>query len=202
MTLFEYRQHYADLNNRISHAQAELDDELISTKDEFHKLYQRQQVIDKCWFVSHLDYFLKHKQRFQSSNELGHIIIDFLTLYRYAGLAGGAAFSSKSGCKIFLKDLLNLWDEGFTYQGYPIIAYEWYIHEGKKIIITYVKNCRIEVVSTGYLTTKNPLELPEKVLKKVQQANVYSRYPDWQTYKTIDVVRNVLNKKESGDEMA
>lgn len=201
MTLQDYRRHYADLNDKISQAQAELDDELVTTKDEFNKLYQRQQVIDKCWFVTHLDFFLKYKKRFQSDYGLGHIIIDFLALYRYAGLVGGAAFSSKSGCKIFLKDLLSLWDNGFTYQGNPIIGYEWYIHEGKKIIITYVKNCRIEVASTNYLRTKNPLELPEEIIKKVQQANICNKYPDWHTYKTIDVVRRVLNKKEIGDEM-
>ena len=201
MTLQEYRRHYADLNDKISQAQAELDDDLVTTKDEFSKLYQRQQVIDKRWFVNNLSFILKYKKHFQSDYGLSQIIIDFLTLYRYAGLVGGAAFNPEYGCKIFIKDLLNLWDEGFTYNGYPIIEYEQYIHQGKKIIITYVKNCRIEVVSTDYLMTQNPLQLPEDILKKVQQANVYYKYPDWQTYKTIDVVRRVLNKKEIGDEM-
>ena len=77
------------------------------------------------------------------------------------------------------------------------------IYHGIKIKITYVKNGRIEVVSTGYLRTKNPLELPDELMKKVRQANVSHQYiyQNWQTYKTIDVVRNVLNKKETYDEV-
>ena len=83
-------------------------------------------------------------------------------------------------------------------------GYEKYIHEGIKIKITYVKNCRIEVVSTSFIRGKNPLELPEELLKKVRQANVAHKYiyQNWQTYKTIDVVRNVLDKKKTGDEVA
>jgi hypothetical protein len=44
---------------------------------------------------------------------------------------------------------------------------------------------------------KNPLELPKEIVQKVKKANVSLKYPDWQTYKTIDLVRNVLDKKES-----
>lgn len=203
MNLIQFRQHYADLNNQIFQAQNTLDDELASTKDEFQKLYKQQQELDKEWFVSNLSFILKYKKHFQSDYGLSQIIIDFLTLYRYAGLVGGAAFNPNYGCKIFIKDLLNLWDEGFTYNGYPIIGYEQYIHQGKKIIITYVKNCRIEVVSTDYLMTQNPLQLPEEIMKKVRKANVSHKYmyQDWQTYKTIDVVRRVLNKWEISDEM-
>lgn len=204
MNLNEYRQRYADIYQKIQSAEQELRHELAATKDKFDKLYQRQQDIDKRWFVANLNFFLKHKKHFTSDFGLSQIIVDFLTLYLHGGLVGGAGFGTSPDCKISIKDLLNLWDEGFTYKGYPIIAYEKYVYHGFKIKITYVKNCRIEVVSTDYLRTKNPLELPEEILKKVRQANVAHKYiyQNWQTYKTIDVVRNVLNKKESGDEVA
>lgn len=203
MTLSEYRQRYADIYHKIQTAEQELRHELITTKDEFDKLYQRQQEIDKRWFISRLDFFLKHKKHFTSDFGLSQIIVDFLNLYQYGGLVGGAGFGGNLCHKISIKDLLTLWDEGFTYQGYPIIAYEKYVYHGIKIKITYVKNCRIEVVSTDYVY-KNPLELPEELLKKVRQANVAHKYvyQNWQTYKTIDVVRNVLDKKETGDEVA
>jgi len=70
MTLQQYRQRYADLYNKIQTAQRESDHELASTKDEFDKLYQRQQDIDKRWFISHLDFFLKHKKHFTSNYQL------------------------------------------------------------------------------------------------------------------------------------
>jgi len=204
MNLNEYRQRYADIYQKIQTTEQELRNELAATKSAFDKLYQRQQDIDKRWFVANLNFFLKHKKHFTSDFGLSQIIVDFLTLYHTAGLCGGAGFGSELDVKITIKDLLNLWDDGFTYKGYPIIGYEKYIHDGIKIKITYVKNCRIEVVSTDYLRTKNPLELPEEILKKVRQANVAHKYiyQNWQTYKTIDVVRNVLNKKETCDEVA
>ena len=203
LSLNDYRQRYADFYHKIQTAEQELRHELASTKDKFDKLYQRQQDIDKRWFISHLDFFLKHKKHFQSHFGLDEIIIDFLTLYLHGGLVGGAGFGTSPDCKIKISDLLTLWDNGFTYKGYPIIAYEKYVYHGFKIKITYVKNCRIEVVSTDYLRTKNPLELPEELLKKVRQANVAHKYiyQNWQTYKTIDVVRNVLDKKKSGNEV-
>ena len=204
MTLSEYRQRYADIYHKIQTAEQKLRHELITTKDEFDKLYQRQQEIDKRWFVANLDFFLKHKKHFTSDFGLSQIIVDFLNLYQYGGLVGGAGFGGNLCHKITIKDLLNLWNDGFTYEDYPIIAYEKYVYHGIKIKITYVKNCRIEVVSTGFIRGKNPLELPEELLKKVRQANVAHKYvyQNWQTYKTIDVVRNVLDKKETGDEVA
>ena len=201
MTLKEYRQRYADLYNKIQTAEQELNRELAATQTAFDKRFQWQKEIDKRWFVANLDFFLKYKKHFTSHFGLDEIIIDFLTLFHLAGMVGGAGFGTSLDYKISIKDLLTLWDEGFTYQGYPIIAYEKYIHEGIKIKITYVKNCRMEVVSTDYLY-KNPLELPKEILKKVRQANLAQQqiYQNWQTYKTIDMVRKILDKKEKCDE--
>lgn len=200
--LNDYRQRYADIYQKIQTAEQELRHELITTKDEFDKLYQRQQKIDKRWFVANLDFFLKYKKHFTSDFGLSQIIVDFLTLYHTAGLCGGAGFGSDLDVKITIKDLLTLWSDGFTHKGYPIICYERYIHNGIKIRISYVKNCRIEVVSTDYLRTKNPLALPLELLEKVRKANLAYKhqYQNWQTYKTIDVVRNVLEKKELSDD--
>lgn len=202
MTLNDYRQRYADLYNKVNQAQQELDHELVATEKEFSKLYQRQQEVDKRWFVANLDFFLKYKKHFTSDFGLSQIIVDFLTLYHTAGLCGGAGFGSELDIKITIKDLLTLWNDGFIYKGYPIICYERYLHEGVKIKITYIRKGRIEVASTGYLRSKNPLALPDEILEKVQKANLAHKYQyqNWQTYKTIDVVRNVLNKKESGDD--
>ncbi len=194
MNLQDYRRHYADLYNKIETAKQEFTGELTATRETFDKLYRQQQEIDKRWFVANLDFFLKHKARFQSSSGLGEIIIDFFTLDYFAGLVGGFGFCSGRECKVYLKDLLRLWDEGFTYRGYPIVGYESYTHHGRKIIISYIKNGRIEVASTGYLTGQNPLELPKEITEKVKKVDVSNKYPHWQTYKTIDVVRNVLDQ--------
>lgn len=197
MTLQNYRQRYAEFYKKITQAEQNLNAELEATKIKFDQLFKQQQEIDKRWFAAHLDFFLKYKEHFRSDTGLGEIIIDFLPIFRCAGMVGGAAFSSCRGFKIKLGDLLDLWDNGFTYRGYPIISYEKYIRYGVKIIITYVKNGRIETTSTGYLTNKNPLALPEKLMTKVAAANIFREYPNWRTYKTIDTVRNVLDKKLS-----
>ena len=201
MTLNDYRQRYADLYNKVNQAQQELDHELVATEKEFNKLYQRQQDIDKRWFVANSDFFFKHKKHFQSDFGLSQIIIDFLLPYRNAGMVGGAAWNSSSEYKIYLKDLFNLWDDGFCYEGNPIISYQVITHYGQKIIIDYIKNGRIERISREHKDGKNPLALPSELLEKVRKANLAFKhqYQNWQTYKMIDVVRNVLEKKESGD---
>lgn len=204
MTLSEYRQRYADIYQKIQTAEQELRHELVATEKEFNKLYQRQQEVDKRWFVANLDFFLKYKKHFTSDFGLSQIIVDFLTLYHFGGLVGGAGFGSSYDCKITIKDLLNLWDEGFTHKGFPIVCYERYIHNGIKVRISYIRNGRIEAASTGYIQGKNPLELPQEVIDKVKKANLAFKYQyqNWQTYKTIDVIRNVLNKKETCYEVA
>jgi len=200
MNLKQYRQRYADLYDKVKFAQNELDCEVASTKDDFNELYQRQKNIDRQWFAANLNYILKHKKPFQSYLGLGGIVIDFLNLYYGAYMVAGVAFDVGAefrNFKILVKDLLTLWDEGFTYQGFPIIGYEKYIHWGEKIRITYIENGSIKEVSTDFMKEKNPLELPKEIVQKVKKANVSLKYPDWQTYKTIDLVRNVLDKKES-----
>ena len=96
LSLNDYRQRYADIYNKIQTAEQELRNELASTKDKFDKLYQRQQDINKRWFISHLDFFLKHKKHFTSDFALSQIIVDFLTLYHFGGLVGGASLKRDS----------------------------------------------------------------------------------------------------------
>lgn len=198
MTLNDYRQRYAGLYDKIQTAEQELRHELAATEKEFNKLYQRQQEIDKRWFVASSSYFLKYKKHFTSDFGLSRIIIDFLLLYRNAGMVGGAAWDSSSDYKIRLKDLINLWDNGFCYKGNPIISYQVITHYGRKVIIDYIKNGRIERISKDNKEGKNPLELPNELIKKVQEANIAykQQYQNWQTYRTIDAVRKVSDKRD------
>lgn len=196
MNLQEYRQYYADLNDKIAQAKKNFEYELLTTKDEFYKLYRGKQESDRQWFVANIDFFIKNKEKFSSHYGLGEIIIDFFNIGFHGGMAGGAAFATSPFNKIYIGDLLNLWSEGFTYQGYPIVEYAKYSHHGVKIKIKYIKNKRIEEVSTEFITGKNPLELPEEVMKKFRGTNVSDKYPDWKIYKTIDVVRNVINRRK------
>lgn len=197
MTLKEYRQRYADLYQKIQTAQKNLDIELMATKNAFDKLFCKRQEADRRWFAAHLDFFLKHRNHFQSDFSLSEIIIDFLKPCFYTGMVGCFAFTSGLNFKIRIKDLFPFWDEGFTYKGFPILQYEVYSHHGTLIKISYVKDGRIEVVSVkSRAGTENPLKLPDELLKKIGKSNIFPNYPDWQTYKTIDLVRNVLNKSE------
>ena len=195
MNLREYRQRYADFYNKIQTAKDELNSELFATQKEFDELYCRQQEIDKRWFAGNLDYIIRHREHFQKSG-LGDIIIDFLLLYCNSGMVGGFAWGSSSDYKIRLKDLLSLWQKGFTYEGFPIISYHVIIHYGHKIRLEYVKNGHIEVVYRECVDGKNPLELPNELISEVKSQDISYKYPSWQTYQTIDQIRNVLEKKE------
>lgn len=195
MTLSDYRQHYADLFNKIQTAQSNLDDYLYETRDSFSRLYKKQQEIDKRWFVAHLDYILRHKDEFTQSEQLNNIVIDFLLPYRSAGMVAGFAWNSSEEYKIYLKDLINLWDSGFCYEGNPIISYQVICHYGRKIILEYVQNGRIKQITKEYKNGSNPLELSKELISQVNAYDISDQYPDWKIYKRIDLIRNALEKR-------
>lgn len=198
MTLDDYRQRYADLLSLVNSVKSNFESYLYETKKEFQRLYLYEQLYNKQWFATHLDYILRHQTHFQNS-ELGKIVIDFLWLYREAGYAAGVAWDSAERYKIYLKDLIHLWDNGFTYKGYPIISYQVIIHNGKKIIIDYVKNRQIETATQEYENGFNSLELPNQLISSVKSLNVADQYPDWTIYKTINIIRDTIEHRKSGN---
>ena len=194
MNLNEYRQHYADLQEKVTAAQNELDSALVVTQKKFNKLYAHQQMLDKSWFVRNLSFILKHKEFFKKGIT-GNVVVDFLTLYRSAGMVAGAGWGSSFDFKVYLKDLIDLWDNGFTYNGYPIISYNIIIHNGYRIMLEYVKLDHLETVSRSDQKGENPLHLPKEIIEKVKSCDITDKYPDWTIYNTISVIRKVLDKE-------
>ncbi len=196
MILEEYRSRYAILFDKINLAKKILEQELTFSHHEFNKAYHIQQLQDKEWFAQNLDYILKNKKHFETSPGLGDIVIDFLLPYYNGGLVAGVAWNSPLNFKLYLKDLLYLWDIGFCYNGYPILSYKEIRRYERTILIEYVKNSCIEIVKDKYVKGQNSLALSQNIISKLNSLNIADLYPDWQTYKTISVIKNTL-KKES-----
>lgn len=194
MDINDYRKKHAELQQNIAKAEQDLQAFKISECQEFNKLFHQEQEEHLKWFAEHIDCFQKHKEYIKKSPSLSNIVIDFMLLYGGGGLVSGAGFSLGSGYKIFLGDLLDIWDLGFCYNGYPIVHCELRIHWNTEYIIKYIKNKKIESIRKTAKGTFSYLpELKKEILEHVKKANINSKFPDMQMYKNIDLM--IKNRK-------
>lgn len=197
MNINDYRKKYAELQQNIAKAEQDLQAFKISECQEFNKLFHQKQEEHLKWFAEHIDCFQKHKEYIKKSPSLSNIVIDFMSLYGGGCLVSGAGFSFGSGYKIFLGDLLDIWDLGFCYNGYPIVHCELCIHWNTECIIKYIKNKKIESIRKRAKGTFSYLpELKKEIFDHVKKANINSKFPDMQMYKNIDLmIKNNLTPK-------
>ena len=190
MNIHDYRKKYLKLKQAVLKAQQDLATFKEAEHRDFYELYRQKQNEDLNWFVEHIDYIQRHKEYIKKSDVLSKIVIDFMPLYVGGGLASGCGFSiNSSGYKIFLGDLLDLWDKGFCYEGYPIVFCELGIHWGTTYIIKYLKNKQIETVKQHFKGQQWFLpEIGEEVFKCLKKANINSKFEDLSTYRTIDLI--------------
>ena len=191
MNIKEYRTKYFELEQNISNAQREFEIFKISNY-EFKNLYEYEQEKHLRWFVEHFDYIQRHKEYIKNSPILSKIVIDFLPLFDYAGLASGAAFQYGKKFKIFLGNLLNIWDEGFCYQNFPIISYKARIHYNTDITIQYIQEKQIKTLQRKVIGSfKHLPELDPEIFKKITNANVVTQFPDMMTYPNLSLIIDV-----------
>ena len=108
-----------------------------------------------------------------------------MEVYYESGYCGGAAYSS---CEVYisLSNLIQAWNKGFMYQGYPIIEYSESNYKGKITqTITYIKDNQ-EVTSE----INNIDENLSKVRKLCIELN------KWENYKTIDLLMRARRSKK------
>ena len=144
---------------------------------------------DEICFTEHIDYFQKHKEYIKKSPYLSKIVIDFMSLYGGGGLISGAGFCLSNGYKIFLGDLLDLWDSGFCYNGCPIVFCELRIHWSTHYTIKFIKDKKIETIQKKFEGHHWFLpEIGEDIFKQMKKANINSKFPDMATYKNIETI--------------
>lgn len=162
-------------------------------QDLFNTLFKEKQEQNKKWFIEHFDYIWKYKDTFKEKEPFKSIVIDFLSLYKFGGLVGGAAFNSKSG-KVYLDSLIMMWERGMLFNGYPIIGIQKYIHNGEIIKITYIKDNQEITETFGTKCEKSlSISISDDVLQWMDWIK-FHKIPDtqlsiWDDYKTIDLLK-------------
>lgn len=157
---------------------------------EFCKLFEDKQEIDKKWFIENFNYIWKHKERFKYNETFKNIVIDFLPIYKTGGIAGGCGFNDVKSM-IYLDSLITMWDEGFTYNSYPIISLKIYYHNGKQVSISYIKdNQEIEeVLGSDYKKTFSDSQLEHFTDMIKCFTYTEDKISRWDRYKTIDILK-------------
>ena len=199
MNINDYRKKYLELEQKAVQAQQDLATFKAAEHRDFYELYHAEQRRHLNWLAKHFDYLQKHKEYIKQSPILSKIVVDFMYLYCGGGLVSGCGFSiNSSGYKIFLGDLLDIWDAGFCYEGCPIVHCELGVHWGVTYTIKYIKNKKIKTVQKKYNGHQMYLpEIGEEVFTRVKKANITKEFPDMSTYRTIDLMIKILKKKQA-----
>ena len=148
--------------------------------EDFNKLFEKKCEDDRKWFIEHFDFIWKHKDYLKDKAPFNLILIEFLNLYTIGGLQAGVGFNGQLN-SIYLRDLIELWDKGFTYNSFPIIEYKKVIHNGKQKYITYIENNVSKTIRDDDFND-------EDIIKKLNN-NATNNKNHWLTYKTIDILK-------------
>lgn len=183
MNLQDYIQQYKNYEDQINHLISEREKYKQENLKEFNQLFNQKCEDDKKWFVEHFNYIWKHKDYLKCKSPFNQIIIEFLKLYNIGGLMAGVGFNGQLN-SIYLKDLINLWDEGFIYNNFPIIEYKKIIHNGEQKYITYIENNNLKTIRDDKFDDVNIIKKIKNVAKNNQN--------HWTNYKSIDILKGLV----------
>lgn len=192
MNINDYRKQYREFEERATKAKQDFEMFKVAEHRDFYELYRKEQEKHLLWIAEHIDYLQKHKEYIKNSPSLSKIVIDFLPLYTGGGLVSGAGFCLCSKYKIYLGDLIDVWDAGFCYKGYPIVSCNIGIHWNTDYTIKYIKNKKIKEIKVSVKGQFRHLPgVPSEVFGKVRKANIADQFHDMSTYKNIDLLIKV-----------
>lgn len=192
MNINDYRKQYREFEERAAKAKQDFEMFKVAEHRDFYELYCKEQEEHLLWLAEHIDYLQKHKEYIKNSSSLSKIVVDFLPLYTGGGLVSGAGFCLCSKYKIYLGDLLDVWDAGFCYKGYPIVSCNISIHWNTDYNIKYIKSKKIEEVRVSVKGQFRHLPgVPSEIFGKVRKANIADQFHDMSTYKNIDLLIKV-----------
>lgn len=182
MTYDDYIKQYKKYEDKINDLINQREKFKRENNEEFNKLFNKKCEDDKKWFIEHFNFIWKHKDYLKDKAPFNQIVIEFLNLYKINGLIGGIAFIRQLN-SIYLRDLIDLWNNGFTYKSFPIIEYKKVIHNGKQKYITYIENNEAKIIRDDDFND-------EDIIEKLNN-NATNNKNHWITYTTIDILKGL-----------
>lgn len=171
-----------EMSSQISELNKEKEKYIQLHTSEILEYLKEKQTVDYNWFVDNFDYIWKYRNEFVEKAPFNEIVIDFIQLYQTTGLRGGVAFNGSYN-QIYLKDLITLWDSGYLYNNCPIISIKTIYHNGKNVIIDYIKDGNLFSCKDNTFNKDELIEQLKNYVIKCDTLNV------WDGYKTIDILK-------------
>lgn len=93
-------------------------------------------ILDKQWFLSHCEWIYNNRHKLQNRT-CAEFVISGLIINAFA-----CPYGSYKVDKITIGDLINLWNNGFTYKDLPLIHYHQ-SYGDNSINISYIANKKL-----------------------------------------------------------
>lgn len=199
MTFEELIKTNDSYNSQIETIRKEQSSFQLLHNEEFRKSFAEKQANDRKWFVQHLDQILKHQDLLKCKKPFDEIVIDFLPIYVSHGLCCGAAYTSSKYC-VKLKTLLEMWNNGLTYNGYPVIAIENCRHNSNGLFtISYVKDSTEQTIGTSYdyynrdkVEDKEIVKIIGLIMVFINKLILADNLNFWDNYPRIDLLKKAF----------
>ena len=125
-------------------------------------------ILDKQWFLSHCEWIYNNRHKLQNRT-CAEFVISGLIIN---------AFACPYGCykvdKITIGNLINLWNNGFTYKDLPLIHYHQ-AYGDNSINISYIANKKIINHRFEYDDAEKyiPNDEVKEILRELQLSSQY-----------------------------
>lgn len=121
----------------------------------------KMKTVDKVWFLSHSDWIYRNRHKLQIKPCAEFVITGFVIN------SFGCPYYGYAIDKITLGNLIDLWDKGFIYKGFPLIHYR-ISHGDSSTHIAYIH--RGKVFSHRFLWHDEKKYVPTEEVKKILKA--------------------------------
>jgi len=115
-------------------------------------------ILDKQWFLSHCEWIYNNRHKLQNRT-CAEFVISGLIINAFASPYGNYKID-----KITLGNLIDLWDKGFIYKGFPLIHYQ-ISHGNSSTHIAYIY--RGKVFSRRFLWNDEKKYVPTEEVKSI-----------------------------------
>ena len=115
-------------------------------------------ILDKQWFLSHCEWIYNNRHKLQNKT-CAEFVISGLIINAFA-----CPYYAYKIDKITLGDLIDLWDKGFIYKGFPLIHYR-ISHGDSSTNIAYIY--RGKVFRHRFLWNDEQKYIPNEKVKSI-----------------------------------
>ena len=116
------------------------------------------QILDRAWLLGHIDYIWNNRHKLQNRPCAEFVITGFVIN------SFGCPYYGYAIDKITLGNLIDLWDKGFIYKGFPLIHYR-ISHGDSSTHIAYIY--RGKIFSHRFLWSDEKKYVPTEEVKSI-----------------------------------